>query len=168
MKYNMTIRIYSILAVFGILNAFPLFATEEKDPLTDQVPIPEVVLSAELADLKSEVTAPELEKPLAVATGSEFGRVFTGAGDAPFRLELDKCEIFRNGGNGASGDDAEQWGCRISVSLLGGDGSKTTLSSTGKSLNVNDDAVRMALDEAIASLADKVRRHIQSDEAPTE
>ena len=65
-------------------------------------------------------------------------------------------------------DDAEQWGCRISVSLLGGDGSITTLSSTGKSLNVNDDAVRMALDEAIASLADKVRRHIQSDEAPTE
>lgn len=168
MKYNMTIRVSSILAVFGALNAFALFATEEKDPLTDQVPIPEVVLSADLVDFKSEVTGLDLEKPFAVATGSEFGRVFTGAGDAPFRLELDRCEIFRKGGNGASGDDAEQWACSISVALLGGDGSKTTLSSTGKSLNVNNDAVRLALDEAIASLADKVRRHIQTDQSSAE
>ena len=33
MKYNMTIRVSSILAVFGILNTCALFATEEKDPL---------------------------------------------------------------------------------------------------------------------------------------
>ena len=146
------------LSLAGMIVPLPSVA-DQSDPVT----LSEVALSPELAALTKEIDFVYFVNPYQLNIGEQLQMVFTGTADAPYKLELVKCEIFHRSGDSSMPNPCAQVDCRIKVSLTDTNGSRTLLE--GRGVEIFDvrspyDVVREALGEAIESLAGKVKAKI--------